>query len=99
MIQSMVRKNHITITAGVCSGRPCVAGTRIRVQDIVLRTEAGESPDEIRSALPHLTLADIHSALAYYHDNREAFDQQIADSDAQVAAFKSATRSDSNAVK
>ena len=25
---------HIEIKPGVCGGRPCVAGTRIRVQDI-----------------------------------------------------------------
>jgi uncharacterized protein (DUF433 family) len=82
-------KQHITATPGVCGGRPCVAGTRIRVQDIVLRTEAGASPDEILASLPHITLADIYAALTYYYDNRDAIDAQIAESDQRVIAFKS----------
>ena len=86
--RKMDMKQHITATVGVCGGRPCVAGTRIRVQDIVLRTEAGASPDEILASLPHITLADIYAALAYYYDNRDAIDAQIAESDARVATFK-----------
>jgi len=84
----LTEKQHIAVTAGVCGGRPCIAGTRVRVQDIVLRTESGESPDEILAALPHLSMADVHAALAYYHDNRDAIDGQIAESDALVTAFK-----------
>jgi uncharacterized protein (DUF433 family) len=75
-------KTHVEITPGVCGGRPRIVGTRVRVQDIVLRTEAGESPDEIVAGLPHLTLADVHGALTYYHGNRDAIDAQIAESDA-----------------
>ncbi len=70
------------------AGRPCVAGTRVRVQDLVLRSESGESADDILAALPHLALADIYAALAYYHDNRQFTDLQIADSDAMVLAFR-----------
>jgi uncharacterized protein (DUF433 family) len=76
-----VEKQHIAVTPGVCGGKPCIVGTRIRVQDIVLRTEAGESPDTIRAAFPHISLADVHAALAYYHDNRQLIDQQIRESD------------------
>ena len=32
----------------------------------------GLSPDEIACALPHLSLGQIHAALAYYFDNRES---------------------------
>ena len=31
-----VISQHITKTPGVCGGRPCIAGHRIRVQDIVV---------------------------------------------------------------
>jgi uncharacterized protein (DUF433 family) len=52
--------------------RPYLAGTRVRVQDIVSDHERyGLSPDEIAREYPHLTLAQIHAALAYYFDHRE----------------------------
>ncbi len=80
---------HIEITPGVCGGKPRIANTRIRVQDIVIWTEQGLSPDEIVSGYPHLTLADVHAALAYYHDHRELIDQQMKESDEFVARMKS----------
>jgi uncharacterized protein (DUF433 family) len=81
-------KQHITCTPGVAGGKPCVAGTRIRVQDIVIRTELGESPDQIVQAYPQLTLGDIHAALAYYYDNRAAIDQQIREGEALAEQMK-----------
>ena len=81
-------KQHISSTPGICGGNPCVAGTRIRVQDIVVRTELGDSPDQIVSAYPGVTLADVHAALMYYHDNRVAIDQNIAQSEQLAARMK-----------
>jgi uncharacterized protein (DUF433 family) len=68
---------HISIDADTCSGHPRVAGTRIRVSNIVLWTEQGRSPDEIVAGYPRLTLADVHAALAYYFDNRAEMDRLI----------------------
>jgi uncharacterized protein (DUF433 family) len=34
----------------------------------------GMSPDEIVDAIPTITLADVHAALAYSWDNREDLD-------------------------
>src|SRR5262249_4437535 len=68
---------HIESKPRVCGGKPCVAGTRIRVQDIYVWHELqGKTPDEIVSDFPQLTLADVHAALAYYWDNREAIQRQ-----------------------
>ncbi|SRR5581483_8556981 len=65
-------KQHITKTPGVCGGRACIAGHRIRVMDIVVWHELrGYSPDEIVDLFPGITLADVHAALAYYFDHRE----------------------------
>ncbi len=80
--------DHIETTPGVCGGRPRVANTRIRVQDIVVWTEEGSSPDEIVAGYPHLSLADVHAALAYYHDHREEIDTAIRESDEFVAEMK-----------
>lgn len=81
-------KIHIDSSLGVCGGKPRIAGSRVRVQDIVIWTEAGRSPDEIVGSFPHLTLADVYAALAYYHDHREAIDRQIRDDDEFVSELK-----------
>jgi uncharacterized protein (DUF433 family) len=78
--------NHIEITPGTCSGHPRVAGTRIRVHNIVLWTEQGETPDEIAAAYPPLTLSDVYTALAFYHDNREEMDRVIQQDKGFLAA-------------
>lgn len=78
---------HITRTPGVCGGKACIAGHRIRVIDIVVHHEMrGSSADEIVAMFPSITLADVHAALAYYFDNREEVDadfkrdQEVAES-------------------
>jgi uncharacterized protein (DUF433 family) len=81
-------KQHISCTAGVAGGKPCIAGTRIRVQDIVIRTDLGDSPDDIVRGYPHITLADVHAALAYYYDNRDDIDQQLREGEAAAARMK-----------
>lgn len=72
-----VETKHIVATPGTCGGKPRIAGSRIRVQDIVIWTEQGKSPDEIVTAYPHLTLAGVYAALAYYHDHQQVVDRQI----------------------
>lgn len=87
-MQPSTERIHIESTPGVCGGQPRIAGHRIRVQDVVLWTEQGQSPDEIVSAFPQLTLGDVHAALAYYFDHREAIDQDIQADDAVVQEMK-----------
>lgn len=88
----MTTNHHIDITPGTCGGKPRIAGTRIRVSQIVLLTEQGESPDEIVAAYPHLSLAGVYAALAFYHDNREAIDEEIREADDDYAQVKSASQ-------
>ena len=73
--------HHIDETPGTCGGKPRIAGTRIRVQDVVLWTEQGRSPDQIVTDYPQLTHGDVFAALAYYHDNRQVIEQQIREAD------------------
>ncbi len=84
----MNQKPRVEITPRTCSGQPRVAGTRIRVSNIVLWTEQGQSPDEIIAGYPQLTLAGVHSALAFYFDNREEMDKLIADDEAFAASLQ-----------
>ena len=49
--------------------RAHLAGTRVRVQDIYFDSEVhGMSPDRIAAGYPHLSLAQVHAALAYYFE-------------------------------
>ena len=69
-------------TPGVCGGKPCIAGTRIRVQDVYAWHELqGRSPGEIVSAFPQLTLADVYAALAHFWDHRDEILAQMKQQD------------------
>jgi uncharacterized protein (DUF433 family) len=84
----MQSSTHIEITPGVCSGRPRVAGTRIRVENVVRWTEQGMSPDDIVAAYPQLTLASVDAALAFYSDNRAEIERQVQEDKAFLSAFE-----------
>ncbi len=65
-----------------------------RVQDIVVWHEKmGMSPDEIIYHYPHLTLADVYAALAYYHDHWEEVRRQIEEGEAFAREVESQTPS------
>lgn len=81
--------DHIESTEGVCGGKPCIAGTRIRVQDVVVWHEhQGQTPEEIAAAFPQLSLAQIHSALAYYFDHQQEIRDQMKADDDYARQFK-----------
>ena len=53
---------------------------RTRVAMIVLDYQhRGWSAEEIVRQYPYLTLAEVHAALAYYHDHEAEIDQEIAE--------------------
>src|SRR3990172_6394336 len=72
--------------------RAFIAGTRVRVQDIYVDSEVlGKSPEEIVAALPHLSLAQIHAALAYYFDHREEILEELRQDELFAAMMKERT--------
>lgn len=68
----------ITQTPGVCGGRPRIAGTGVSVRRIVVWYKLGLTPEEIADRIGHLSLAQVHAALAYYHANREVLESELA---------------------
>jgi uncharacterized protein (DUF433 family) len=55
-----------------------IAGSRIKVIHLVMeRIANGWGADELHRNFPHLSLAQIHAALAYYYDHRAECDAQI----------------------
>jgi len=70
---------RIVSTPGICGGRARIDGHRIQVEDVAIWHERmGMSPDDIVSEYPSITLADVHAALAYYYENRQRIDADIA---------------------
>lgn len=49
---------------GLRSGKPCFAGTRITVDDVLSYLAGGMTPEQIVSDFPELTEAHIRAALA-----------------------------------
>src|ERR1039458_2536477 len=73
---------------GIRGGRPKIAGTGLTVGRIVGWHKMGMSPEEIALEYPHLTLAQVHAALAYYHANREEIEADIAQEDAAAVHWE-----------
>ena len=72
-------------------GIPRVAGSRSRVVDIVLDQRAqGWGPEQIRDQHPHLSLAQIYAALAYYHSHKAELDAAIEQGLREVEALRKA---------
>ena len=68
----------ITQSPGICGGRPRIAGTGVSVRRIAGWSKMGLTPEEIAADIPHLTLAQVHAALTYYHANRESLEAEMA---------------------
>ncbi len=52
--------------------------TKVKVVEIVTDKLAhGSSPEEMHLQYPHLSLAQIHAALAYYYDNQAALEAEV----------------------
>jgi len=70
-----------------------ISGTTVKVIELVLDAMAyGWSPEELHFQYPHLSMGRIHSALAYYHDHREAMDAEIARREADAAKLRAQAR-------
>ena len=75
---------HIEQTPGVLGGKPRIKGKRIAVVHIKqMHHDAGMSVEDICRDLP-LTPAEVHAALAYYHDHRAEIDAREEATNAEV---------------
>lgn len=72
--------------------RAYLAGTRVRVQDIYVMSEVhGQTPDEIVRSLPHLSLAQVHAALAYFFQHTGEILQELREDEDMVQQFRAMT--------
>jgi uncharacterized protein (DUF433 family) len=56
---------RIAVDPAVCGGRPVVAGTRVRVSDVLDMLADGASIDEITRDFPYLSVADVRACLTF----------------------------------
>jgi uncharacterized protein (DUF433 family) len=56
---------RITIEEGKCGGKPCIRGTRVRVQDILEMLAGGMTNEQIIADFDYLEIDDIRASLAY----------------------------------
>ncbi len=69
-------------------GRSKIAGTGLTVSRIAGWYKTGMTPEEIALEYPHLTLAQVHAALAYYHVNRDEIEADLAQEEAAVVQLE-----------
>jgi uncharacterized protein (DUF433 family) len=61
------------------NGVPWISGANTKVVEVVLDKIAhGWSPEEMHSQHSHLSMAQIHAALAYYYEHQTELDAKIA---------------------
>lgn len=71
---------HVTTDPTICGGSAIIDGTRFPVRSVVAYVlHHGLTPEELVTKFPHLTLAQVHDALAYYYDNRDEIEREIAE--------------------
>lgn len=56
---------RIATVAGTCGGRPIVAGTRVRVSDVLDMLAGGATEAEIVGDFPYLTVDDVRACLSF----------------------------------
>lgn len=61
----MSNPSRIVINPEVCGGRPIIAGTRLRVVDVLDMLAGGTSEEEILEDFRFITADDIRACLAY----------------------------------
>ena len=76
---SLSKYPHLARDPAISAGAPIIRGTRTTVRAVAeYHQRLGMSADDILMALPHLRLAEVHTALAYYFDHQAEVDAQLA---------------------
>lgn len=56
---------RISSNPDICGGKPCIAGTRMRVLDVLEYMAGGDSVETLLEAFPYITREDIQACLAF----------------------------------
>ena len=81
--------DYIVSTPSTCGGQPRIAGTRIKVKHVFTWVERmGMTPAQVVAEYPHLTMAQVHAALAYYWSHESEIQKDIENEDKLIAELK-----------
>jgi len=69
-------------------GRPCIAGTGVSVRRLAGWHNEGLIREEIARKIGHVSLAQVHAALAYYHANKPEIDSDLEEEERESAALR-----------
>ena len=58
-------RDRIRVDPNICSGKPCIRGTRIMVKNILGMVAGGYAIEKILEVYPELTREDVVDALDY----------------------------------
>lgn len=61
----MATPSRIVSSPDVCHGRPRVAGTRVRVVDVLDALAAGDTIEELLADFPYLKREDVLACISY----------------------------------
>ncbi len=70
MDRSNIHTQYIEMTRDICGDKPCIAGHRIRVQDIDVWYERGGMGADVIASQYQLTLRDVFAALVVENRKR-----------------------------
>jgi uncharacterized protein (DUF433 family) len=68
MLIAMAAAARITINPKVLGGKPTIRGTRFSVELLLRDPSEGSTVDDLLSAYPTITEADVRAAIAYAAD-------------------------------
>ena len=57
--------NRISLNPDICSGEPCINGTRVQVSAILDLLASGLTAEQIVDVYPQLTLPDVQAVVSY----------------------------------
>jgi uncharacterized protein (DUF433 family) len=85
-LMTLVTEGHILLDD---KGEAWIDDTNVKVIEVVLDKLAhGSTAEEMHVQFPHLSVARIYAALAYYHDHKQQMDARIEQDGREVGSLR-----------
>ena len=78
-----VLETNLVRTPEVCGGRLRIDGTRMTVNQIVTLYNQGMTAEQVVERYPQRSLNEIFTVFAWYLDNKDEFDRELAEEAAE----------------
>lgn len=78
----------------IADGTIRITGTRVTLDSVLHQYKLGATAEEINCSFPSLRLGDIHSAIAYYLNNRETVEEYLRKQEAAEEEIRQRLKAD-----